>query len=56
MKVILQHCFEDRQEILAMVEGDSLEKLVEKVMELFRDVHFQIIMNYLIIKVVVFTT
>lgn len=39
VKVILQHCFDDKEEISAMAKGHSLDKLVEKVMELIREVY-----------------
>ena len=39
VKVILQHCFDDKEDISAMVKGHSLDKLVEKVMELMREVY-----------------
>lgn len=39
VKVILQHCFDDKADILAMAKGNSLDKLVEKVMELIREVY-----------------
>lgn len=39
VKVILQHCFDDMEDISAMAKGNSLDKLVEKVMELIREVY-----------------
>lgn len=39
VKVILQHCFDDKEDISAMAKGHSLDKLVEKVMELIREVY-----------------
>ena len=36
---ILRKCFEDKEDIVSMVEGDNLELLVEKVMELVRGVY-----------------
>ena len=39
VKVILQHCFDDKEDISAMAKGNSLDKLVEKVMELIREVY-----------------
>ena len=39
VKVILQHCFDDKEDISAMAKGYSLDKLVEKVMELIREVY-----------------
>lgn len=39
VKAILQHCFDDKEEISAMAKGQSLDKLVEKVMELIREVY-----------------
>ena len=36
---ILRKCFEDKEDIASMVEGDNLELLVEKVMELVREVY-----------------
>ena len=38
VKVILRHCFDDKEDISAMAKGHSLDKLVEKVMELIRKV------------------
>lgn len=39
IKVILKQCFEGKNEISAMASGNSLKKLVEKVMELIRGVY-----------------
>lgn len=39
VKVILQHCFDGKEEVSAMAKGSSLDKLVEKVMELIREVY-----------------
>lgn len=39
VKVILQHCFDDKENISSMAKGHSLDKLVEKVMELIREVY-----------------
>lgn len=39
MKVILQDCFNDKEDISAMAKGYSLDKLVEKIMELIREVY-----------------
>ena len=39
VKVILQHCFDDKEDISVMAKGNSLDKLVEKVMELIREVY-----------------
>ena len=39
VKVILQHCFDDKEDISAMAKGYSLDKLVDKVMELIREVY-----------------
>ena len=39
VKVILKHCFDDKEDISAMAKGNSLDKLVEKVMELIREVY-----------------
>lgn len=39
VKVILQHCFDDKEDITAMAKGYSLDKLVEKVMELIQEVY-----------------
>ena len=39
VKVILQHCFDDKEDISAMAKGNNLDKLVEKVMELIREVY-----------------
>ena len=39
VKVILRHCFDDKEEISEMAKGHSLDKLVEKVMELIREVY-----------------
>ena len=39
VKVILQHCFDDKEDISSMAKGHSLDKLVEKVMELIREVY-----------------
>ena len=39
VKVILQHCFDDKEDISAMAKGYSLDKLLEKVMELIREVY-----------------
>ena len=39
VKVILKHCFDDKEDISAMSKGNSLDKLVEKVMELIREVY-----------------
>ena len=39
VKVIVQHCFDDKEDISAMAKGSSLDKLVEKVMELIREVY-----------------
>lgn len=36
---ILRKCFEDKEDIASMAEGDNLELLVEKVMELVREVY-----------------
>ena len=36
---ILRKCFEDKVDIVSMTEGDNLELLVEKVMELIREVY-----------------
>ena len=36
---ILRKCFEDKEDIASMVEGENLEMLVEKVMELVREVY-----------------
>ncbi len=36
---ILRKCFEDKEDIASMVEGDNLEMLVEKVMELVRNLY-----------------
>ena len=39
VKDILQHCFDDKEEISAIAKGYSLDILVEKVMELIREVY-----------------
>lgn len=39
VKVILQHCFNDKEDISAMAKGNNLDNLVEKVMELIREVY-----------------
>ncbi|MCI9341367.1 MAG: hypothetical protein HFG94_12075 [Dorea sp.] len=39
VKVILQYCFDDKKDMSAMAKGNSLDKLVEKVMELIREVY-----------------
>ena len=39
IEVILRKCFEDKEDIESMAERDNLEMLVEKVMELVRDVY-----------------
>lgn len=39
VKVILQHCFDDKEDISAMAKENSLDKLVEKIMELIREVY-----------------
>lgn len=39
VKVILKKCFEGMNDISSMVEGKSLDKLTNKVMELIRDVY-----------------
>lgn len=39
ISVILRKCFEDKEDIASMVEGDNLELLVEKVMELVIEVY-----------------
>ena len=36
---ILRKCFEDKEDIASMVEGDNLELLAEKVMELVIEVY-----------------
>ena len=36
---ILRKCFEDKEDIVSMAEGDNLEMLVEKVMELIMEVY-----------------
>ena len=36
---ILRKCFKDKEDIASMVEGDNLELLVEKVMELVRNLY-----------------
>lgn len=36
---ILRKCFEDKEDIASMVEGDNLELLAEKVMELIMEVY-----------------
>ena len=36
---ILRKCFKDKEDIASMAEGDNLEMLVEKVMELIREVY-----------------
>lgn len=36
---ILRKCFENKEDIASMVEGDNLEMLVEKVMELIMEVY-----------------
>ena len=36
---ILSKCFKDKEDIASMVEGDNLELLVEKVMELVRNLY-----------------
>lgn len=36
---ILRKCFEDKEDIASMAEGDNLEMLVEKVMELVRNLY-----------------
>ena len=36
---ILRKCFEDKEDIASMAEGDNLELLVEKVMELVRNLY-----------------
>ena len=36
---ILRKCFEDKEDIASMVEGENLEMLVEKVMELVWEVY-----------------
>lgn len=36
---ILRKCFEDKEDIASMVEGGNLEMLVEKVMELVRNLY-----------------
>ena len=38
ISVILRKCFEDKEDIASMVEGDNLEQLVEQVMELVIEV------------------
>ena len=39
VKVILQYCFDDKKDMSAMAKGNSLDKFVEKVMELIREVY-----------------
>lgn len=39
IKVILRKCFEEKENIVSMADGDNLDMLVEKVMELVRDVY-----------------
>ena len=39
VKVILQHCFDDKEDISAMAKGHSLDMLIDKVMELIREVY-----------------
>lgn len=39
LKVLLKKCFENKADIASMVEGQCLEMLTEKVMELVRDVY-----------------
>ena len=39
IEVILRECFECKEDIEAMAEGDNLEMLVEKVMELVRNLY-----------------
>ncbi|MEE0295030.1 MAG: hypothetical protein UDT09_11360, partial [Eubacterium sp.] len=39
ISVILRKCFENKVDIVSMTEGDNLELLVEKVMELVREVY-----------------
>jgi hypothetical protein len=36
---ILRKCFEDKEDIVSMAEGDNLELLAEKVMELVIEVY-----------------
>lgn len=36
---ILRKCFEDKEDIVSMIEGDNLELLAEKVMELVIEVY-----------------
>lgn len=36
---ILRKCFEGKEDIASMAEGDNLEMLVEKVMELVRNLY-----------------
>ena len=35
----LRKCFKDKEDIASMAEGDNLEMLVEKVMELVRNLY-----------------
>lgn len=39
LKVVLKKCFEGKEEIDSMAQGNSLEKLTEKIIELVRDVY-----------------
>lgn len=39
LKVVLKQCFENKENISSMAEGESLEKLTKRVMELVRDVY-----------------
>ena len=39
VKVILRQCFDGKEDISSMATGNSLDKLVEKVMELIREVY-----------------
>ena len=39
VKVILQHCFDDKEDISSMAKGHNLDMLVDKIMELIREVY-----------------
>ncbi len=39
VKDVLQHCFDDKKEISTIAKGNSLDQLVEKVMELIRELY-----------------
>lgn len=39
MKVIIPHCFEGKEELSVMAKGNNLDKLVEKIMDLVKEVY-----------------